>query len=571
MRLAPGRFAPPAPHRHVTFLSALAVAAALAIAADPAAAVWTQDPATPVVVCTEEGDQHTPRGAPDGTGGVIIAWTDGRTGASSTDIYAQRLDASGNPLWPAGGVVVDASASIQQSVHVAEDGHGGAYILWLDIGLSPDRVRVARLDANGNHLWGSPVNLIDNIKDDTVVPYRTALIPDGVGGAIACFGNASFNVYAQRIYPSGALPWGPSGVVLASASQTQSQPTVASDGAGGAVAAWHDRRNGNTDIFAQRVDSTGATTWTVGGVPVCENTSIQSRITTVSDGTGGAIIGWLDARTSCDFYGQRLDGSGTVQWAADGALLAGIGGTCANQNPSMAADGSGGMVAAWSAADIFAQRFDASGAPLWNAGTKVTVCGATGSQFDAQVVSDGASGALVAWRDLRNLVVPNVYAQHLDATGSAQWLANGDSIQVGGFSTFNLDLINLGSGTAVAAWQASALLYDIHAERIPRLSIVDVPSPSASRLSLMAAPNPSRHYTDLQFDLPVAARGTAQIYDVAGRRIRTLFVGDLPAGPTVLRWDGREDSGVAAPGGIYFVRLRTEGSERTVGFVRLGQ
>ncbi len=63
--------------------------------------------------------------------------------------------------------------------------------------------------------------------------------------------------------------------------------------------------------------------------------------------------------------------------------------------------------------------------------------------------------------------------------------------------------------------------------------------------------------------LPDAADARVDLYDVRGRRVRTLAAGRLPRGATVLPWDGRDDAGVPRERGIYFARLVTGGDVRT--------
>ncbi len=55
----------------------------------------------------------------------------------------------------------------------------------------------------------------------------------------------------------------------------------------------------------------------------------------------------------------------------------------------------------------------------------------------------------------------------------------------------------------------------------------------------------------LRGDAPVELR----IYDIAGRRVRTLESSRLRAGQHTRHWDGRNDSGVSVSSGIYFVHL----------------
>jgi flagellar hook assembly protein FlgD len=46
------------------------------------------------------------------------------------------------------------------------------------------------------------------------------------------------------------------------------------------------------------------------------------------------------------------------------------------------------------------------------------------------------------------------------------------------------------------------------------------------------------------------------VFDLSGRLVRTLRQGRLEAGTQNIAWDGRDDDGRPAAGGIYFVRLR---------------
>jgi FlgD Ig-like domain/FG-GAP-like repeat len=79
-------------------------------------------------------------------------------------------------------------------------------------------------------------------------------------------------------------------------------------------------------------------------------------------------------------------------------------------------------------------------------------------------------------------------------------------------------------------------------------------SPAAT---LRGAPNPFSSGTSIRFGQPARGPVTLRIYDVAGRRVRTLEDGELPAGQYTRTWDGRNDSGVPLPSGTYFARLRT--------------
>lgn len=77
-------------------------------------------------------------------------------------------------------------------------------------------------------------------------------------------------------------------------------------------------------------------------------------------------------------------------------------------------------------------------------------------------------------------------------------------------------------------------------------------------------PNPGRAPFEVRFALPRAGEARVEIFDAAGRRVRTLESGTRPAGEHVLRWDGRDAVGAEAGDGLYFVRLRADGHSRAV-------
>jgi len=68
-------------------------------------------------------------------------------------------------------------------------------------------------------------------------------------------------------------------------------------------------------------------------------------------------------------------------------------------------------------------------------------------------------------------------------------------------------------------------------------------------------PNPSRGGTSVSYTLAMPARVTLAVYDIGGRRIRTLVNGWRHSGLYTETWDGRADDGGALPSGVYFYRL----------------
>lgn len=75
-------------------------------------------------------------------------------------------------------------------------------------------------------------------------------------------------------------------------------------------------------------------------------------------------------------------------------------------------------------------------------------------------------------------------------------------------------------------------------------------------------PNPFNPQTRINFELFRAADVELVIFDLAGRPLRTLLSGFLPAGPHQASWDGRDARGNWLPSGIYLYRLRIPGASR---------
>jgi hypothetical protein len=90
------------------------------------------------------------------------------------------------------------------------------------------------------------------------------------------------------------------------------------------------------------------------------------------------------------------------------------------------------------------------------------------------------------------------------------------------------------------------------------------------RLSLGAPqPNPSLGTVAMTFGLPRPAAVAVAIYDVSGRRVRTLAAGPAAAGWHRLEWRGESDAGEAVRPGLFFVVMKAEGQSFTRRIVRV--
>lgn len=454
----------------------------------PVRAAWPHDPHSGnVPVSRAFGYKFSPMVVSDGAGGAIIAWLYD-VGGAGYDIYAQRVDATGTPLWTADGVPICTAAGNQVELAMIEDGAGGAILSWSD-GRSPASamdVYAQRVSAAGVVQWAADGVAVCTEPGDQ---YTPALATDGAGGAIVAWEDhrtSDGDIYAQRVHASGVPQWAAGGVLLCGFTELQTDVRVASDGAGGAIACWTDFRNLlSDDIYAQRVNPAGVPQWPAGGIGVCvQNNSSQFGARLVSDGLGGALVAWVDTRSAnYDIYAQRLSAAGSRLWGTSGNGGVVVCQAASIQHlPTLCSDGYGGAIIAWedwrgSDGDVYVQRMSGGGIPMW-ASNGVVVCSPSGTQRKPAIISDAAGGAVIAWQDDR-YGPTHVFAQRLNSAGNAVWFSDGAALSLAAVGQTELALASDGAGGAIAAWEdyRSTVQADIYAQRIERFGMLGNPEP----------------------------------------------------------------------------------------------
>lgn len=547
----------------------------------PAEGTWSDDPLQNNLVSGEDGNQILPAITSDGAGGVIVTWE-----GPAERVYAQRMDASGNPAWGPSGIEICSGSGGKMTPQVVADGSSGAIIVWMD--WETDRVRSQRVDSSGNVLWVSSGVFLSDVVGRYAPPVPRA-ISDGAGGVVVSWTTAheemdEQDVYVQRVGPLGGLLWGEEGITLGKGICAPGSVELAGDGAGGAVVAWYDGPGLESDVYAQRVSAEGDVLWGAGGIGLCGVPGPQYRPQVVGDGASGAVVVWLDSRNGgeqTDVYAQRISAAGSILWTADGvAVCAAEGRQCGVR---LLGDGGGGAIVAWEDGrnidfDLYAQRIDAWGNPLWSVdGT--AICTEEGWQGWASLLSDGRGGAILTWADARGFDHQyngvDVYAQRVDPSGNTFWADGGIVVCGGARAKDGARLAGDGSGGTIAVWADNRTSWwDIYAQRIDRSGQLGQPSPKlievgdpvwpTAKMLHGSHPNPFLEATTLELDLPEPASVRLEVYDVRGRLVRVLVDEFQTAGRKQVVWDGTDMIGEAVASGVYYCRMRTPGHESTV-------
>ena len=77
-------------------------------------------------------------------------------------------------------------------------------------------------------------------------------------------------------------------------------------------------------------------------------------------------------------------------------------------------------------------------------------------------------------------------------------------------------------------------------------------------------PNPFNPSTSIQIDLPELTRLSVVIYDAMGREMHTLINEEFLPGYYTLTWNGTDYSGRQVASGIYFIKITTPNTSKTL-------
>lgn len=407
-----------------------------------------------VAICTETMDQEAPYIVSDGWGGVVIVWVDHRSW--SRDIYAQRVDRYGYPLWTPDGIEICTNTDDQTDGRLVQDGTGGAIIIWLDYRDGDPIVYTQRINSDGTMLWASDGFPVCTEGAPHSLPW---IIADDAGGAIIVWGDnrageENTDIYAQRIDADGNVLWPAAGLPICSASGNQYYQSLIADGAGGAIVVWTDYRSGEADIYAQRIDAGGNPLWTIDGVAVCSSEGTQWLPRLASDGKNGAVVAFSYdlGFMNTDIYAQRIDAEGNIRWAPEGVPI------CTAWDyqwlADMIYDDCGGAIIIWQddrnlpgSSDLYAQRVDTTGSVLWTADG--VLC--TTYAGSPTLISDGSCGAIISFKIVSGYG-QDIIAQRIDSDGNLLWTGNGTTVCTQTSMRGRLGLVTDGAGGGIVAW-----------------------------------------------------------------------------------------------------------------------
>ena len=309
----------------------------------------------------------------DNNGGAVVSWTINGTGTGA-DVMAQRMDNTGNLVWTSGGVLLCNAINDQSPFGLVVQTDGSTVVAWIDSRNSNGSngntdLFAQKVSASGNILWTSNGT---GICQESHTQNVAEIISAQDNGVIVSWQDGRISgsqprTYVQHLDSAGNKLWAADGLSLGTT--PHNIPVLATDNTGGAIVAWYDARNftnitlRNNDIYAQRVNAAGVAQWTSGGQMVCNDSFEQAFPRIVNDGGNGAVLVWLERpETIKDLRAQRIDGSGNTVWTSPATICNASGYI---SNPRLARSGNK-IIVTWSDNrsgnfDIYAARLNLIG------------------------------------------------------------------------------------------------------------------------------------------------------------------------------------------------------------------
>jgi len=520
----------------------------------PAAAQWTPDTNTDMVVAGGSASQTGPAAASALWGGTIVAWLERVD--DDYRVYAQRLDLDGVPQWGAGGIPIATDGGCAE-ITIDGDSNGGAYIAWASnqsASSSGYDIKVQHVDIDGVALGPPGGAMVCNADYGQREPV---LYGTGVGAIMAWRDNrgwTSDRIYAQRVDPACVPQWTHGGVLVSSASGWNRYPKITGTGDGNVIVAWHDGNLRANLVMA----ADGSRPWGGGVIAAASVSSVENWDLAPGYMLGACIVFERGGHK----YAQRIDGNGNLAWADDLSIAT----AASTSYVAMAAVENDGWTVAWldsrDGYGIWAQHFSQDGTIHWTAnGVRLSTPSPASSSLDVcwNGDFDNPGTCLVGWKETTGLRV-----QSIGADGLPDWDEGGVVMSSGTGGYFELTLLKDINHGAVAAYRAGPSNNDVHAEHVyadgglgPPVS---VPGFAADMgISLRIHPNPFNPAATVSYAIPAAGHVELQVVDLRGRLVSTLVDGSVPAGHHEVTWNGRDDRGLHMPSGVYLSRLQAAG------------
>jgi hypothetical protein len=547
-----------------------------------ARAEWPSGSSPNLPIADRASEQVTPLIATTSDGGCYVAWFDLASG--SYCVYLQRLDVSGNELWPHNGMLVSNHAQSTSLVawDMTVDHLDNAIVVFSDTRAGSDLDNYAyKVSPDGEMLWGPDGVTLSTNNDfepgasvieatDGDLVFVWARMPDVGDG----------DIRMQRLSPDGVERFAHGGIAIAgAASESPAFPDVIVSLDGSVIVSWVrdiDTYTAPRHLRARRFDSTGAPVWATyvnifeaAALPMGYDPEVQS------DGAGGLVCA-VHASVSNMFTSryQHLTANGLELMPHNGAIASTLS-TQHHIDPTLAYDRETGDAyvfwnernSAQSQWGIYAQRFADDGTRMWgNSGLVLLPVNTTYKCYPRAVPCTGGAMAFFTMEPAGTN--DRLVGLRVDATGASIWPGGLVEISAPNGAKARYPVVINGAEMAVLVWEDNRSgAVDLYGQNVNADGTLGVSAGSVAPHALdalpylTAGPNPFRGETRFAVGATEGLRDARiLIFDPAGRLVRALPAGDAAARASGIPWDGTDGRGARLPAGAYLYRLAGGGA-----------
>ena len=247
---------------------------------------------------------------------ILVQWIrqTGPFWAANSELYLQKYDHDGNPLWndpvvAAGPVVFPMGNWSQQSL---PDANIGNFTAWTEMSGNVQNSKTQHTDADGNLLWAGSVEFSNNSSHFRISPKLA--IAESSQDLIAVWnesnsGQTQRGVYAQRLDNGGNKLWGSNGTPVIELNGNYDYLDLSVNPLGDDIISTYIEQTVtmNGDIYATRLDQDGNPGWLNNRIAVTSSGISKSDMVT-DGGSNFVFIVWTE---NGSVYGHCLRSDGT--------------------------------------------------------------------------------------------------------------------------------------------------------------------------------------------------------------------------------------------------------------------
>tara|TARA_B100000315_G_scaffold260753_1_gene324843 strand:+ start:14269 stop:17295 length:3027 start_codon:yes stop_codon:yes gene_type:complete len=362
-------------------------------------------------ISTESRKQTGPRLTPDGVGGVYIVWKDEHTASfPETEIFLQRVSASGEISFPENGLAVCEAPSHQFGPIVRKDSDGGSFVVWGDTRTGSIGINLQHVDQSiGNTLEQDGIEVFWGVDGNSYFPESVRIDDEQtlIYWKDERKGSSYSQIYGQIINSNFSNMELINGTVL-SERPGQIEPTVVKAGNHLFLQFNGENDEGTRIQYYQILDLDLNMVGDTNGTVIYENLATQNQeFSVVTTGNDGFVyVAFSDTRWyDLDIYVQKYSEIGEPQWQEGGIAVGAL--EADDVIESIVPGPDEGCIIVWAngswlGIDLYAQAIDGSGNTRDGWSEVATVISNWNSDQSNSQLHTTNDGIFILWEDKRD-------------------------------------------------------------------------------------------------------------------------------------------------------------------------